>query len=385
MLDGLLKKQIRADPELAAMLALYNNKPAVFYQKAPTDSDRDWNCSNKYPRIDYNIDMKHNPERNTAGTLTLNVWCNSLCLFMPENIEKRLITLINGSFYSKTNQNIVCALWKSSQAFNFDNNFVQNKSSTEIFGLSITFELLEFPSQIITDPDPVQGLYKWTKFNFPDMAVIACDSFPEIWKPNDSKPAIYWRFISSENDANQNTYAVTWFNAHFAAHLISDTVTERNKWLKALAEKLQTHGEIILPDASPMFIKNVHINHSANPLLEGQLTFSAQYGILAQQRNEQAQFTLINANFNNPLNTVSVSNLKTTDNRSDVNLLPPKNKIFNNISGLYSITELAAQSRSLFGVPPEIVAAALKSAGINKCSLHDANEIVTAFLKKEVN
>ncbi len=384
MLDGLLINQIRADPEIAGMLALYNNKPAFFYQKAPTDSDRDWNCSNKYPRIDYNINMNYSPEHNTAGTLTLNVWCNSLCLFMPEDIEKRLIALINGSFYSKTNQNIVCAVWKSSQAFNFDNNFVQNKSTTDIFGVSITFELLEFPTQIITDPDPIHGLYKWTKFNFPDLAVIARDSFPEIWKPNDSKPAIYWRFISSQNDASNNTYAVTRFNANFAAHLITDTVTERNKWLKALAEKLQADGEIILPDGSPMFIKHLQINHSANPLLEGQLTFSGQYGILAQQRNEQAQVPLYNANFNHPLNTLTFDKLKTTDNRTDVNLLVQNEKKYIENSGVYSITELTAQSKTIFGVPPEFAAAALKSAGINKCSLNEAIKTVTAFLKKEI-
>lgn len=41
----------------------------------PTDTDPGWAGAEQYPRISYTIDMRANPERQTAGNLYLDVWC----------------------------------------------------------------------------------------------------------------------------------------------------------------------------------------------------------------------------------------------------------------------------------------------------------------------
>ena len=69
----LIQKQLKGDTQMAGMLAAYNGEPAIFYQKAPSDSRPGWQ-NPRYPRVDFNVDMRQDPERRTAGTLTVNIW-----------------------------------------------------------------------------------------------------------------------------------------------------------------------------------------------------------------------------------------------------------------------------------------------------------------------
>ena len=301
MFDGLIKQQLRSDHELAGMLAVYNKHPAVFYQKAPPDSDREWDkpC---FPRIDYNFDMRYDPEHRTSGTLTVNAWCTSESKYMPEVIEKRLLALMNGTFYSGQGRITTCVVWNRSDAFVSATPTIA--SEPEVFGITVTFDLTEFPPQITTDPDPVEGLNTWTKLFFPDITVIAAGDnprqpcLPDIWRPTDEHPALYWRYIGTEMD-NRQTYAVNWYNGQFAAHVISSTITERNRWIKAIVERIQLAGEVILPDGSPMLTQRVVIRHSADPEREGQIVLTGRFGVLAQHRKETAQIPLNNAIYPN--------------------------------------------------------------------------------------
>lgn len=296
MLDGLLVEQIRADPEMAGMLAEYDGRPAFFYQKSPLDTANGWGKL-QYPRVDYTVDMRHDPERKTAGVLTVNVWCSSQSAAMPEDIERRILALVSGTFYTERGEDTkstVCAVWNHSESFDFDSGNAQNSREPEIFGVTILFDLLTFPPQITTDPDPIEGLTAFIKREFPGLSLISVDDIPEIWKPTDKNPAIYWRFI--ETAAAAQSFAVSWFNGIFAAHIIADTVQERNRWIKAITEKLQADGEVVLFDGSPMFINRVKIRHDADPLREGQLDITAQYGVLTGKSKLQAQIPLNNVN-----------------------------------------------------------------------------------------
>jgi hypothetical protein len=51
---------------------------------------------------------------------------------------------------------------------------------------------------------------------------------------------------------------------------------------------------------------------------------------------------------------------------------------------LYAATDLAAKARTQFGTMPEVVAAALKTAGKDKASLDDAKRLIREFLSREV-
>jgi len=106
MLDGLLTEQIRKDEQMAGMLARYRGIPAFFFQKAPQDTDPLWQKP-AFPRVDYNIDMRYDPERKAAGVLAVNAWASSESRFMPEDIEKRFIELVDGTFYNVKGQSKV--------------------------------------------------------------------------------------------------------------------------------------------------------------------------------------------------------------------------------------------------------------------------------------
>ena len=232
----LVSEQLSADTQIAGMLASYNGAPALFYQKSPSDSRCGWGDV-RYPRVDFNVDMRHDPERRTAGILTANIWCTTECQAVGEldpdrAIEQRVIELVSGTFYTGDGQETICAEWDRSDEFAYEGGSnTQDNTAPEVYGLTMVFLLMEFPVQLSVAPDPVQGLNAWMKQHFPSMTVIAYDAMPPVWKPTDENPAVYWRFEGTASTSRQS-YAVTWFTGTFAAHIIAESVTERNKWIK---------------------------------------------------------------------------------------------------------------------------------------------------------
>lgn len=353
----LIQEQVSADAQIAGMLAAYNGAPAFFYQKAPSDSRKGWG-EPRYPRADFNLDTRHDPERKTEGTLTVNIWCSAECpavggLDPDRAIERRLLELISGAFYTGGDRETICAEWERSDEF-----VSMETTSPEVYGLTVTFALMAFPEQVTTDPDPVQGLNAWTKRRFPQMAVIAYDGMPPVWKPTEENPAVYWRFAGTSSTDLQS-YAVTWYSGAFAAHVIAESVTERNRWVKAILERARIDGEIILTDTSPMLIKGIAARNGSDPLREGQIELTGRYGVLAQHRKETAQIKLNHPYFD----TIEKEEPKMES---------------------YRASELAAQARQLFGTTPEAVRAALRDAKKETASVEEARTIVQAFLEREV-
>ncbi len=356
----LIHEQVSADAQIAGMLAAYKGAPAFFYQKSPSDSREGWG-EPRYPRVDFNLDTRHEPERRTEGTLTVNIWCTTECPAVGSSdpdraIEQRLLELISGTFYTGGDRETICAEWERSDEFTLERD--RDNSLPEVYGLTVTFALMAFPAQITTDPDPIQGLNIWTKRHFPKMTAIAYDDMPPVWKPTDENPAVYWRFAGTSS-VDLQSYAVTWYTGAFAAHIIAESVTERNRWAKAMIERGQLDGEIILPDTSPMLIKGIAARNSADPLREGQIELTGRYGVLAQHRKETAQVRL-----NHPCFSII---------EKEESQMEP-----------YQASELAAQAGQLFGTTPEAAAAALRDAGKKTATVEEARAIVRAFLEREV-
>ena len=296
----ILSDQLSGDEQLAGMLAAYNGAPALFYQSAPSDSRGGWGQP-RYPRVDFSMDTRHDPERKAQGALTFNIWCTSECIpcgsIDPDKaIERRLVELVGGTFYSGPDGQTVCAEWERSDEF-LASEARDKTSHPKVYGTTVTFALLEFPEQISTSPDPIQGLNAWTKKYFPSMTAVAYDTMPPVWKPSDVAPAIYWRAEGAASGNRQN-YSVIWFTGTFAAHIIAPSVTERNKWAKAIIERAQIDGEVVLADTSPMFINQIAVRHNADALRDGQLSLTGQYGVLAQAYKEPAQIKLLHPYYN---------------------------------------------------------------------------------------
>lgn len=291
----LIHERVAKDPQTAALLADYGGEPAFFYSKAPSDSGKGWGRK-RYPRADFTLDTRQDPERKTAGTLTVNIFVTTETpqigdLDPDRAIEDRLMELLSGTFYTDGREGTFCTEWDRTDAFVLETQSAE--THPEVYGLTMTFDVLAFPPQITTEPDPIQGLNRWTKKNF-GMAAIGYDELPPIFRPTDEEPAIYWRFEGTVTTDRQS-YAATWYTGTFCAHIICDSVMERNRWIKAIIQKAQVEGEVILPDTSPMFINRIAVRHGADPLREGQLELTGQYGMLMKPPKEPAQLKLNHA------------------------------------------------------------------------------------------
>ncbi len=299
-MEQVLFRQLVKNEELGGFLADYQGRPALFYQKAPSTEDLLWESS-CFPRVEFVVDRSYDPERKESGKLWFHVWVSSDNLSitggnLERDIEKCLIEKVDGVFY-RENEGITCATWVNSMTFQgrtSDKNM--ETSPVETYGVTLEFDLIEFPQQVTTDPDPVQGANRWMKTQFPSVTVLGLDDLPTVWKPSPDKLAVYWRFMGYEGDDRQS-FSVNWYTGKLALHFFAESVATRNQWLKVVVEALQLDGEIILLDESPMFLKKVVVIHSGNSLREGQLQLLGEYGVLASQRKEKAEYLLKNAYF----------------------------------------------------------------------------------------
>lgn len=280
------------DPVLVEVLARFAGKPAVFYHKSPNDEDENWEkpC---YPRMDFTVNRLADPQRKTAGTVEFSLWVSNECGTqlgedLDQFLEKRLMFLLHGAFF--TQDGVTTATqWRRSDAFSLTVSKTTLEASTvEVFGLEVCFDLVEFPSQIGSDPDPVLGVNAWLKREFPSMKVIEFDVLPPVWKASDDQPAVYCRYGGMES--SRENYSVCWYLGQFAFHVFADSVTERNRWVKVISEGLRVAGEVVLEDESPMFVQKLSVRLDGDPLKVGQLTLLGEYGVLASRRKERACF-----------------------------------------------------------------------------------------------
>lgn len=301
MFEELLLAQLREDGRLVEVLTKYGGETAVFYQNAPMDVDPLWEGA-CFPRVEFFIDRSRDLERKTAGSLYLSVKTTSRDVSstggnLERDIELLLTEIVGGTFYSpeggmEKEGAIFGVEWVRSDAWVKSYNDRSNEAgAVELYGVDLTFDLIAFPKQVTTNPDPVEGAKLFVKERFPQVVVIGLDEIPRIFKPSDEVPALYWRFAGYEGDFRQ-TYSVNWYRGILALHLFTETLGERNRLLKEVAELLQLQGEILLLDQSPLFLQKVTVLHEGDSLREGQLRISGEYGVLVSERKSRPCGTL---------------------------------------------------------------------------------------------
>lgn len=300
LIEPLLKNQICENSELSEMLASFDNKPAFFLKKIPHVIDPE----DLYPCVIYDIDKREDSSLDVIGTLFLNVHFSdeNNCFdnesaVMLNNLEQKLIDVINGTFYTPGLQETsVCAIWNHSEAFE-SKSYSTTESDEPVIktlGIKIFFDLMSFPIQTTTEPDPIQAINEWTKSTFHCVNVITYDTLSDVWKPTNDFPAIYWRLNSiSLSDGQSHNTAL--FNCKIIGHIIAKNITGRVSWLKKLAEGLEISGELPFTDESNFNIKSVMIEPGADQLLKGQITIEGSYGVIRTLPEGQL---LMHAHFN---------------------------------------------------------------------------------------
>ena len=273
MIEEVLYKHLQEkETELGSYMARWNSKMAIFNQEAPKDTDKGWGEGSQYGRIVFAIDTNDDPERKISGKLLVDIMCEKEQT-PPEYIEPIVKELIDGYFFTRP-EITMAAQWSASNYF--------TEATEKVVGVTLTFDLLAFPAQETTDPDPVKAVNQWLKILYPEGKVICKDILQETWKPTDEAPALYCRLASLGEGRLPSSAAVTWIGADMRVCVMAPSENVRSAIAKNCVQALTNADKLILEDGSPMLIDAVSANLTADQMRAGQVQIKTTYGVLNQ-------------------------------------------------------------------------------------------------------
>lgn len=273
MLEELIHKRFISTTELTERLAKFDGVPAVYSSEAPDQDQEGWGGKTQYPMVVYNFDLQANEERHSAGTLSVSLLCQNTDDVLPEIIEPIIKDCLRDVILKPKSGTPYCFAWARTDAFT-----VKDKKTDLLIGSEIRFDILEYPSQETSDPDPVVATNRYIKELFPECVIMGYDRMEEITEATADRPVVYCRLASMEKSKETNT--VAWMDGRIAIHVLCSDSEVRMKTTAAIAQKMSLDGEIIMLDYSPMFIKRLQANYKADYLKEGQLLVTGHYGLL---------------------------------------------------------------------------------------------------------
>lgn len=273
ILEELIYRRFISSEELVKHLTTFSGVPAVFSPEPPDDSQEGWGGNTQYPKVIYNFDLQANEERHSVGTLSVSLLCKNTTEVMPEAIEPIVRDCIRDVILKPEGGTPYCFTWARTDAFTID----EEKMDVTI-GSEVRFDILEYPSQETSDPDPVMAVNKYIKELYPECLIMGYDRMEEITEATAERPVIYCRLISSEKSKETNT--VAWMDGQIAVHILCPDSSTRLKMTTDITNSMSLDGEIIMLDYSPMFIRRLQANYKSDYLKDGQIFVTGHYGLL---------------------------------------------------------------------------------------------------------
>ena len=271
--DELIYKRLSESSELTEMLSSFCGQPSIFTPDIPEHNQSGWS-EDHYPLLTYNYNLQANAERNSAGTLEITMLC--------QNNEETPIEKIEATIRDRMRDVIIipedgvpyCFAWARTDGFTIEEN--TNLGLT--IGNEIRFDILELPSMITTDPDPVMAVERYVKEMYPECLVLGYERASDIEEATVERPVIYCRLQSSVS--SDIIHTVAWRDCVVAIHVMCPDIEVRVKMATAIANKLSVDAEINMFDDSPMFVTRLQANYRADYLKDGQIFLTGHYGIL---------------------------------------------------------------------------------------------------------
>lgn len=273
ILEELIYKRFASSEKLVKCLASFGGNPAVFSPEPPDNNQEGWDGNVQYPKVIYNFDLQANEERHSAGTLSVSLLCQNTTDVMPEKIEPLVRECLRDVILKPENGIPYCFAWARTDAFTID-----EKNGDVTIGSEVRFDILEYPSQETTDPDPVMAACSYIKEIYPECLVMGFDEMGEITEASGSRPVIYCRLVSVDKGRETNT--VVWMDGKIAVHILCPDSSLRLKIAAGITNRLSLDGEIIMLDHSPMYVKHLQTNYKADYLKAGQIIFTGNFGLL---------------------------------------------------------------------------------------------------------
>ena len=287
-LNELCYSRLAGSERLVKLLAKYYNSPAIFNTEFPPDQAEGWNGMDQYPRILYRISMQANQERSSSGIIRVTIYGRKDPTVIEE-IEDLVKGCLTDVLMKPEGEAPFSVAWFNTEPFSV--------TDLAVFGKEVSFDIIEYPDQTTTDPDPVMALNTYIKDLFPDFVVLGLDPVGEITNPSEN-PVIFCRLDSITSADGPSLNTVSWFVAVISVHVLCSDQGTRMRITAGLNQKLAIDTEVIMVDDSPMEIRSLRMNTRADYLREGQLSVTGYFGCL---KDGEYKPTLNHA-YLNPLN-----------------------------------------------------------------------------------
>ncbi len=374
LLEELIHKRFICSENLIKNLASFNGAPAVFSSEPPDANQEGWGGNTQYPEIIYHFDLQANEERHSAGTLSVSLLCQNTTEITPEMMEPLVKDCLRDVILKPNGGTPYCFAWARSDAFT-----IEEKKGNVTIGSEVRFDILEYPSQETSDPDPIMAANQYIKKLYPECLIMGYDQMEEVTEATGKRPVIYCRLLAAEQ--SEETNMVAWMDGKMAIHILCPESEKRIKMTVAIANRISLDGEIIMLDHSPMFVKHLQANYKSDYLKDGQIFITMRYGLLRyQEKKHVLQKVKINEKKGEPFQMAGEKESGTEMQKK----VSKENIVSKQKDSVYTAAELADQAMSLFRTRKECVIVALKLAGVSSCTVSEAKGIIEQFQKKEV-
>lgn len=272
-LEELIYKRLSEAKNLTKYLTRYAGQTAIFTPEAPGDRESGWGRSTQYPRAVFNFDMQADGERKSAGTLSVALICRNDSEAVPELIEPAVKKALKDVMLKDDNGTLYAFAWARTEGFS-----MTEEKNELLIGSEIRFDIMEYPQQETTDPDPIMAMARYIKDLYPDSIVVGIDKMADETEASKEAPVFYCRLTEIEKLEETNT--VVWMNGKIAISLLCPDVATRLKMAAAVLNSLSLDGEVTMLDDSPMFMERLTANLKSDYLKDGQIFVTGRYGLL---------------------------------------------------------------------------------------------------------
>lgn len=272
-LEELICKRLSEAKNLTKCLTRYAGQPAIFTPEAPGDREAGWGRATQYPRAVFNFDMQADGERKSAGTLSVAIICRNDSEAVPELIEPAVKKALKDVLLKDDNGTLYAFAWARTEGFS-----MTEEKNELLIGSEIRFDIMEYPQQETTDPDPIMAIARYIKDLYPDSIVVGIDKMADETEASKEAPVFYCRLTEIEKLEETNT--VVWMNGKIAISLLCPDGATRLKMAAAVLNSLSLDGEVTMLDDSPMFMERLTANLKSDYLKDGQIFVTGRYGLL---------------------------------------------------------------------------------------------------------
>lgn len=272
-IEDLIYKRLSEAESLTKYLARYAGQPAIFTPEAPGDRESGWGRATQYPRAVFNFDMQADGERKSAGTLSVTLICRNDSEAVPELIEPAVKKALKDVLLKDDNGTLYAFAWARTEGFS-----MAEEKNELLIGSDVRFDIMEYPLQETTDPDPIMAMARYIKNLYPDSIVVGIDKMADETEASKEAPVFYCRLTEIEKLEETNT--VVWMNGKIAISLLCPDGTTRLKMAAAVLNSLSLDGEVTMLDDSPMFMERLTANLKSDYLKDGQIFVTGRYGLL---------------------------------------------------------------------------------------------------------